>query len=142
MVLIDSYWRANGEPFCPAADGLSHHINPAGFIEPCPVVQFARDHVNGGPPETTYESSAFLKEFRKEILHKTSGCILMEDPLWLKDFAERHEALNTSNRAGYLADLANAPMVVSHGSCPVLPEKSMIYRLAKKTAFFGMGAYG
>ncbi len=45
MVLIDSYWKANGEPFCPAADGLSHHINPAGFIEPCPVIQLAKDAI-------------------------------------------------------------------------------------------------
>ncbi len=142
VVLIDSYWRANGEPFCPAAEGLSHHINPAGFIEPCPVVQIAREQVNGDIPEKTYESSLFLKGFRQEILHKTNGCILMEDPGWLKDFAERYEALNTSNRDGYLTGLKNAPAVASHGSCPVIPEKNLIYRLAKKTAFFGMGAYG
>jgi MoaA/NifB/PqqE/SkfB family radical SAM enzyme len=142
VILIDSYWRANGEPFCPAAEGLSHHINPAGYIEPCPVVQIAGEQVNGDLPEKAYENSLFLKGFRNEILQKTSGCILMEDPGWLTDFSERYGALNTSNRIGYLADLKNAPVVASHGSCPLIPEKNFIYRLAKKTAFFGMGAYG
>jgi MoaA/NifB/PqqE/SkfB family radical SAM enzyme len=142
VILIDSYWRADGEPFCPAADGLSHHINPAGFIEPCPVVQMAVEQINGELPEKTYENSLFLKGFRNEILHKTNGCILMEDPGWLTDFSERYGALNTSNRSSYLADLKNAPAVASHGSCPVIPEKNLFYRLAKKTAFFGMGAYG
>src|SRR5512133_10607 len=51
VILIDSYWKANGEPFCPAADGLSHHINPAGFIEPCPVIQLTKDRINGENPE-------------------------------------------------------------------------------------------
>jgi MoaA/NifB/PqqE/SkfB family radical SAM enzyme len=142
IVLIDSYWRANGEPFCPAAEGLSHHINPAGYIEPCPVVQLAREQVTDDLPEKTYENSAFLKGFRHDILQKTNGCILMEDPKWLKDFTEKYGALNTSNRPGYLTDLEHAPVVASHGSCPVIPEKNLIYRLAKKTAFFGMGAYG
>ena len=66
----------------------------------------------------------------------------MEDPAWIKDFAEKHNALNTSNRPEYLEDLASSPSVNSHGSCPVIPELSLIYRMAKKTAFFGMGAYG
>lgn len=142
MVLIDSYWRANGEPFCPAADGLSHHINPAGYIEPCPVVQFACDNVSNGSLEEVYENSSFIKSFRREIQHKTNGCILMEDPKWLNTLAQKNSAMNTSNRPGYFSDLENAPVVPSHGSCPVIPEKNLIYRIAKKTAFFGMGAYG
>jgi MoaA/NifB/PqqE/SkfB family radical SAM enzyme len=142
VILIDSYWRADGEPFCPAADGLSHHINPAGYIEPCPVVQFSRDNISDGPLGKIYENSSFLKGFRYEIQHKTNGCILMEDPQWLKNMAGKYYAMNTSNRTEYLSDLENAPMVASHGSCPVIPEKNLFYRLAKKTAFFGMGAYG
>jgi len=50
--------------------------------------------------------------------------------------------MNTSGRETYLTDLGNAPAVASHGACPVIPEKNMLYRLAKKTAFLGMGAYG
>ncbi len=142
MVLVDSYWRANGEPFCPAADGLSHHINPSGNIEPCPVVQIAKENIFNGEPTAIYENSQLLRDFRLQISRKTKGCVLMEDPAWIKDFAEKHNALNTSNRPEYLEDLASSPSVNSHGSCPVIPELSLIYRMAKKTAFFGMGAYG
>jgi MoaA/NifB/PqqE/SkfB family radical SAM enzyme len=142
MVLIDSYWRANGEPFCPAADGLSHHINASGDIEPCPVVQIACENISDGRVEAVYESSAFLRDFRNGILNKTRGCIVMEEPSWTKSFAESHNAVNSSNRPGYMEELKKAPSIVSHGSCPVIPEKNLIYRIAKRTAFFGMGAYG
>ncbi len=142
IVIIDSYWRADGTPFCPAADGLSHHINASGFVEPCPVIQFAREKITDASPEQVYESSGFLRDFRTEIQHKTKGCVLMEDPAWLVSFAERLDAMNTSGRDTYLTDLWNAPAVASHGACPVIPEKNMLYRLAKKTAFLGIGAYG
>lgn len=142
VILIDSYWRANGEPFCPAADGLSHHINPAGFVEPCPVVQIARENISADDLILNYENSVFLRDFKDKIHIKTKGCILMEDPAWLKSFAEGHNAINSSNRPEYLDSLKEAPSVVSHGSSPVIPEKSLIYRFVKKFAFFGMGAYG
>jgi MoaA/NifB/PqqE/SkfB family radical SAM enzyme len=142
IVLIDSYWRADGEPFCPAAEGLSHHINASGNIEPCPVIQLARENITDGNLKEVYEGSEFLNDFRHSILHKTKGCVLMEDPVWLKEFSEKHNALNTSNRGGMLNGFENAPVVYSHGSCPQIKEKNWIYRMAKKTAFFGMGAYG
>ena len=142
VVLIDSYWRADGEPFCPAAEGLSHHINASGNIEPCPVIQLARENVSDGNLKIVYENSEFLKDFRSRILQKTKGCILMEDPLWLKDFSEKHSAMNTSGRPGMLAEFEEAPVISSHGSTPLVPEKNWIYKMAKKTAFFGMGSYG
>lgn len=142
IVLIDSYWGANGEPFCPAAEGLSHHISPLGYIEPCPVIQLSCEWIDGKSIKSIYEDSDFLKDFKREISQKTKGCILMEDPLWLKDFASDHFAFNTSNRANYLEQLANSPKICSHGSCQQIPEKSWIYRMAKKRAFFGLGAYG
>jgi MoaA/NifB/PqqE/SkfB family radical SAM enzyme len=142
IVLIDSYWGADGEPFCPAAEGLSHHINPAGYIEPCPVIQFSCDKLNGENLKDVYENSQFLKDFKTEILNKTNGCVLMEDPNWLKEFAINHDAINTSNREGLFEQLELAPVVCSHGSCKRIPEKNWIYRMAKKRAFFGLGAYG
>ncbi len=142
MVLIDSYWRADGEPFCPAAEGLSHHINASGNIEPCPVIQLAAENVADGKLKDIYENSGFLGDFRSSILQKTKGCVLMEDPVWLKIFSEKHKALNTSQRAEMLRDFEIAPIVPSHGSCLNIPEKSWMYRMAKKMAFFGMGAYG
>jgi MoaA/NifB/PqqE/SkfB family radical SAM enzyme len=142
IVMIDSYWRANGEPFCPAAEGLSHHINASGYIEPCPVIQLAREKIGNENIKNLYEKSALLNDFRNSILHKTKGCVLMEDPAWISQFAKKHTAVNTSNRAGMLTEFENAPCVVSHGSIPEIPEKRWVYRFAKKTAFFGMGSYG
>jgi MoaA/NifB/PqqE/SkfB family radical SAM enzyme len=142
IILIDSYWDANGEPFCPAAEGLSHHINPSGNIEPCPVIQYSCDHINGNNLKEVYENSKFLKDFRAEVKIKTKGCILMEDPNWLQEFAVKHNAVNTSNRSDLEKQLATAPVVPSHGSCPKIPEKSLMYRIAKRRAFFGLGAYG
>jgi len=142
IVIIDSYWGADGEPFCPAAEGLSHHINPNGDIEPCPVIQFSCDNVGKGDLKAVYEESDFLKEFKSEVNHLTRGCILMENPEWLVKFAEGHQAKNTSNRPDLTEQLAHGCVVCSHGSCPKIPEKNWIYRMAKKRAFFGLGAYG
>lgn len=142
LIIIDSYWDADGNPFCPAAEGLSHHINPSGYIEPCPVLQFARDQVKDGNLKSIYERSVFIHNFRTTITAKTRGCILMEDPAWLKTFALNQQAFNTSNRSDYFNQLANGKIVTSHGSCKVIPEKSWVYRMAKRRAFFGLGGYG
>jgi MoaA/NifB/PqqE/SkfB family radical SAM enzyme len=142
IVLIDSYWGADGEPFCPAAEGLSHHINPDGNIEPCPVIQFSCDNVRNGDLKDIYEKSSFIRDFRSDINQKTRGCILMENPQWLAKFADDHQAKNTSNRPDLLNQLTNGCAICSHGSCPKIPEKNWIYRMAKKRAFFGLGAYG
>lgn len=142
IVLIDSYWGADGEPFCPAAEGLSHHINPAGYIEPCPVIQYSKGRIIELDLKEVYEKSDFLKDFKSGVLQKTKGCILMDDPAWLQYFAKKHMEINTSNRDGLPEQLMNAPFINSHGSCPVIPEKSRIYRIAKKHAFLGLGAYG
>jgi hypothetical protein len=66
----------------------------------------------------------------------------MEDPKWLASFVEKQQAKNTSGRKTELENLRLAPETISHGSCEVIPEKSRIYRFAKRRAFFGLGAYG
>lgn len=142
LVIIDSYWGANGEPFCPAAEGLSHHINPEGNIEPCPVIQYSCDNIQNGDLKAVYENSSFIKDFKSEVYSQTKGCILMENPAWLANFAAEHQAINTSNRPGLPFHPGPECAVCSHGSCPVIPEKNWIYRMAKKRAFFGLGAYG
>lgn len=142
LVLIDSYWGADGEPFCPAAEGLSHHINPEGNIELCPVIQFSCDNIRNGDLKDVYENSTFIKDFKSDVNQQTKGCILMENPAWLAKFTADHQAINTSNRPGLPDQLASGCSICSHGSCPKIPEKSWIYKMAKKRAFFGLGAYG
>ncbi len=142
IAIIDAYWDENGKGLCPAATGLSHHINASGYIEPCPVIQFAADKVGTKPLAGIYSNSVFLDELKREIPKKTEGCILMEDPQWLADFVEKHGAKDTSGRGNEADRLKNMPQIASHGSGNPVPEKSWIYRFAKKRAFFGLGAYG
>ena len=142
LVVIDAYWDAEGKGLCPAASGLSHHINASGYIEPCPIIQFATDKVGDKPLEEIYQSSAFLAELRKELPNKTSGCIVMEDPQWLVQQIEKFGALDTSGRDNEKERLLAMEKVVSHGSTKAIPEKSRIYKFAKRKAFFGFGAYG
>lgn len=142
IAIIDTYWNAEGNGICPAASGLSHHINASGYVEPCPIIQFAADHVDEKPLDQLYAQSAFLGDFRNQIQNKTNGCVVMEDPQWLANFVELHQAKDTSGRTGEAQRLAMAPQITSHGSCEVIREKSWIYRFAKRRAFFGLGAYG
>jgi MoaA/NifB/PqqE/SkfB family radical SAM enzyme len=142
LVIIDTYWDENGKGLCPAASGLSHHINASGFVEPCPVIQLATDHIAGKPMSEIYRGSVYLNDFRKAVNKKTQGCVIMEDPSWLADFADKHGAVDTSGRDNEFGRLRAAPEVVSHGSCNNIPEKNKWYKFAKKRAFFGLGAYG
>lgn len=142
LVIIDAYWDAEGRGLCPAASGLSHHINAAGYIEPCPVIQFAADHVNDGKLADIYKNSLFLKNFRADIPAKTAGCILMDDPKWLAGYVLEHNARDTSGRGNEAGRLSAMDKVPSHAGAEAIPEKSRMYKFAKRRAFFGLGAYG
>ncbi|RKD87796.1 radical SAM protein [Mangrovibacterium diazotrophicum] len=142
LLIIDAYWDGDGNGLCPAASGLSHHINASGYIEPCPVIQFAADHVDDKPLKSIYKDSAFLWDLKAELTRKTSGCIVMEDPQWLADFVEKYGAVDSSGRDNEAERLRQMPRVCSHGSGTVIPEKNKLYRFAKNRAFFGLGAYG
>lgn len=142
IVIVDAYWDQNGKGLCPAASGLSHHINASGDIEPCPVIQFATNNVTDGNLEDIYKNSKFLAEFKDEIPLKTNGCIVMDDPNWLVDKVEKHNAFDSSGRGNEVERLKVMDKVPSHGSAKEIREKSWVYRFAKKNAFFGLGAYG
>lgn len=142
IAIIDAYWDENGKGLCPAASGLSHHINASGDIEPCPVIQFATNNVADGELESIYRNSTFLSEFKTEIPKLTTGCILMDDPQWLVNYTKQHSAKDTSGRDNEVERLNQMEKVSSHGSAKPVREKSWLYRFAKKRAFFGFGAYG
>ncbi len=142
IAIIDAYWDQDGKGICPAASGLSHHINASGDIEPCPVIQFATNNVNDGDLGDIYKNSAFLAEFKTGIPQKTNGCIVMDDPQWLVGKVIKHGARDSSGRDNETERLAAMPQFPSHGSIREIREKSRAYRFAKKYAFFGFGAYG
>lgn len=142
LIIIDAYWDGHGNPLCPAASGISHHINSSGFIEPCPVIQFAKDNIRDNSLKEIYLSSSFLKDIKTELAKKTNGCIVMEDPEWLANFMKNNGATDTSGRDNEIERLVAMPKTISHSSANIIPEKNRIYKFAKKYAFFGFGAYG
>ena len=142
IVIIDAYWDHEGRPLCPAATGLSHHINAAGYIEPCPVIQLSSDRINGKKLTEIYSESAYLNDLQVSLTNRTKGCILMDDPVWLAEFAEKYDTIDSSGRENEFMRLKNSPVVPSHGSADEIPEQGFMYRFAKKHAFFGLGSYG
>jgi MoaA/NifB/PqqE/SkfB family radical SAM enzyme len=144
LLVVDAYWDHKGRALCPAVSGIAHHVAPNGAVELCPIIQFARDKIG---PETDlsalFQQSALLRAFRAETARRTRGCIVMEDPHWLADFARRHNAADSSGRGRAVEELEG------FGCCPShhvpggeIPERSWVYRFAKKHWFFGFGAYG
>ncbi len=142
LMIIDAYWDHLGRGQCPAAMGVSHHVNHAGDIEPCPPIQFSCDRVDGDLYSQLHEST-FLAEFRKMAADAGRGCILMDRPDLLRDFVLEHNARDSSGRATALAELEAMGVCPSHAMAGhEIPERSWLYRFAKKNWFFGFGAYG
>lgn len=144
IVVVDAYWDQDGHAFCPAAAGLSHHINPAGEIEPCPPIQFAaenaRDHAD---LDATFAESSFLRAFRSGTSQLSSGCVLLENPVRLRSIVEQANARDTTGRGTGLQELsAMEPCPSHHLPGQEIPEKSAFYRFAKRNFFMGFGAYG
>ena len=147
IVIIDAYYDGEGKALCPAATGISHHINPWGDIEPCPIVQFAKEsiHAKNGDGRTLrqkFMESRFLKEFRELAQQTTRGCIVLERPDLLKALVEKHSAKDATARQTAMAELAAMdvrPSQYSPGS--EVPEKSWLYRLAKRFLFNDFGVY-
>src|SRR5919106_5529932 len=100
LALVDAYWDDRGQALCPMATGISHHINPWGDIEPCPIIQFATDSIHD--PRDLAEvmkSSAFIRDFRETAAGATRGCIVLERPDLVRDLVLRHGARDTTHRA-------------------------------------------
>ena len=144
IIVVDAYWDHEGRALCPAAVGISHHINPAGEIEPCPPIQFAKDNVGeNGEFGRNFDESGFLARFREWASGKTRGCVLLECPKELRSVLEKEGARDTTGRGKGLDELAAmVPHPGHHLPGKEIPEKSWQYRFAKKYWFFGFGAYG
>ena len=142
--VVDAYWDDQGRALCPAAIGISHHISPRGDIEPCPIIQFAKEKIgdNRGDIFETITRSEFLREFRRVAAEVSRGCIVLEHPELLKALVEKHGVRDTTARATALAELAAMePLGSQHMPGYELPEQNWLYRYTKKYWFFGFGAY-
>ena len=141
---IDAYWDHEGRALCPAATGISHHVSPWGDIEPCPIVQFAREKIddNGGDIYRTLVDSELLRDFRATAAGATRGCVVLERPDLLREVVQRNGARDTTARGSAMAELtAMRPLGSQHQPGHEIPEEHWFYRFAKKHWYFGFGAY-
>jgi MoaA/NifB/PqqE/SkfB family radical SAM enzyme len=143
ILVVDSYWTADGEAFCPAATGLGFHVGPQGSIEPCPPLSLARERVcdNHGDAYKSVNQSAMLRGFQQFVKERTKGCVILEHPQELAEFFREMDATDYSGRGTVLAELdASTPRHSQDLPGEEIPEDYWVYRLLKKNVFFGMGA--
>ena len=145
IALVDAYWDDKGQALCPMATGISHHINPWGDIEPCPIIQFATETIHDARPlSDVMKSSAFIRDFRETAAGVTRGCIVLERPDLVRELVLRHGARDTTHRApgAGLAEIeAMQARQSQHLPGSEVPEEHWMYRFAKRHWFFGFGAY-
>ncbi len=146
IIIVDVYYDDQGQALCPAATGLSHHINPWGDIEPCPIVQFTKESIHpkddARPLREKFLNSAFLRDFRELAQTTTRGCIVLERPDLLKKLVEKHDARDATARGTALAELgAMENRTSQYAPGQELREKSWLYRFAKHYWFYDFGVY-
>jgi MoaA/NifB/PqqE/SkfB family radical SAM enzyme len=146
IVLVDAYWDAEGRALCPAATGISHHINALGDVEPCPPLQVAAERLGPGSDlRQVLTRSRFLAEFRAFAPTCTRGCVLLEAPEKLGEFVAGQGAAvrDSSSRGTVLREWDAMRVVPGHDLAgDEIRESSWAYRFAKRRWFFGFGAYG
>jgi MoaA/NifB/PqqE/SkfB family radical SAM enzyme len=143
IAIVDAYWDDKGEALCPMATGVSHHIGPSGAIEPCPIIQFARETIHDNASiYDTFNNSAFLRDFRQTAAKATRGCVVLERPDLVRDLVLRHNGRDTTQRGTALAEIESlTPRNSQHNPGNEISEDNWMYRFAKKHWFFGFNAY-
>jgi MoaA/NifB/PqqE/SkfB family radical SAM enzyme len=143
IAIVDAYYDGEGKALCPAATGISHHINPWGGIEPCPIIQFATDNIHDESKTLPEKfASPFLTEFRKMASETTRGCIVLERPDLLEELVVAQGAEDVTARKTALAELQKMEVRTSQFNPDAeIPEKSWAYRIVKRFLFNDFGAY-
>ncbi len=141
--IVDAYYDGEGRALCPMSTGISHHISPKGDIEPCPIIQFAKEDVRD--PRGIYETmrnSEFLRDFRELSAQATRGCVVLERPDLVKELVVKHGARDTTIRGTAMAELeAMTPRSSQWLPQQEVPEEHWMYRWAKRYWFNDFGAY-
>ncbi len=142
ILIIDSYWTAEGEAFCPAAIGLGYHVGPESSIEICPPLSFAVEKINdnSGNLTKTFNESHFLKDFQTFVKDRTKGCVILEEPQALADFIQNKGAKDFSTRDAYKELRSITPRHSQHLPGSEIPEDFWFYKLLKKQAYMSMDA--
>lgn len=147
IIIVDAYFDGEGRALCPAATGITHHINPWGGIEPCPIIQFNKESIHSSADDERSLSekiinSEFLQDFRKLAQQTTRGCIVLERPDLLQRLVEKHNAKDATVRQTAIAELeAMTTRTSQFNPGNEIPEKNIMYRLAKRFWFYDFGVY-
>lgn len=143
IIVIDAYHDGEGRALCPAVTGFTHHIGPAGDIEPCPIIQLATESIHDDRPlAEIFNTSEFLRDFRTLTAEHTRGCVVMERPDLLIQIANKHNARDTTQRKTAIAELqATVPRRSQYVPGMEIRERNLIVRLAKWLAFNDFGTY-
>ncbi|MEI6715077.1 MAG: radical SAM/SPASM domain-containing protein [Verrucomicrobiota bacterium] len=141
--IVDAYYGHDGKALCPMSTGISHHISPYGDVEPCPIIQFAKEDIRD--PRgivATLRDSAFLKDFRELTAKATRGCVVLERPDLVKELVQKHGARDTTVRKTAMAEIdAMLPRYSQWLPGEEIPEQHWMYRWAKRFWFSDFGAY-
>jgi hypothetical protein len=106
IAIVDAYYDHNGQALCPMANGISHHISPTGAIEPCPIIQFAKESVRTNDDLfDVFTKSEFLRDFRNIASANTRGCIVLERPDLVKAVVTKHTAKDSTIRQTAMAEI-------------------------------------
>ena len=141
--IVDAYYDGEGKALCPMSTGISHHISPSGDLEPCPIIQFAKENIDDGHIFDLFTKSEFMADFRKVSAQHTRGCIMLERPDVVKALAEKHGARDTTLRKTAAAELDRMTPKNSQylPDGTEIPEKHWMYRIAKRFFYNDFGAY-
>ena len=140
--ILETYYDHRGRSLCPMVTGLSHHVSPRGEIEPCPVLQLARENLRDGDVFELMTKSEFLSDFRRTAAQAMRGCIVLERPDLVAELARKHNARDSTSRGAVLAELTGMPPGFSQWlPGRETPEKHWLYYLVKRFWFNDFGAY-
>jgi MoaA/NifB/PqqE/SkfB family radical SAM enzyme len=143
IAIVDAYYDHQGQALCPMANGISHHISPTGAIEPCPIIQFAKESVRTSDDLfDVFTKSEFLRDFRTIAAENTRGCIVLERPDLVKAVVTKHTAKDSTIRQTAMAEIESmTPRTSQWREGEEIPEKHWMYWLAKKFFFNDFGVY-
>jgi len=142
IAIVDAYYDGAGNALCPMAAGITHHVGPSGFVEPCPIIQLAVDRADTGSFYDTVTKSPYLKEMREAAAQHSRGCIVLENPRLLLAIADKHGARDTTQRGTARQELlAMTPRSSQDLPGQEIPERHWMYRFAKARWFNDFGTY-
>lgn len=129
IVIIDAYYDGDGKALCPAATGFTHHIGPWGDIEPCPIIQLAKESIY----DTADDAGATAGSSRSVALERppatlTGGQATSGTPSD-KGKPNYRPLAETFNNSQFLRDFREIAAASSRG-CIVLERPDLLHELA------------